>query len=59
MNIKTNHKGGAPKELHWVTNLSDFDLGRPVTLLTAQAWPNRSNGPPAINGSVGQWLQTK
>ena len=56
MNITTNHKGGAPKELHWVSNLSDFDLGRPVTLLTMQDWPNRPNGPPAINGSVGQWL---
>ena len=56
MNIKTNHKGGAPKQLHWVTNLFDFDLGRPVTLITAHAWRNRSNGPPAINGSVGQWL---
>ena len=56
MNITTNHKGGAPKELHWVTNLAHFDLGRPVTTITAQPWLNRSNGPPAINGSVGQWL---
>ena len=46
MNTTTNQKGGAPKELHWVSNLSDFDLGRPVTLLTMQPWPNRSNGPP-------------
>ena len=50
MNIKTNHHGGAPKETHWVTNLSDFDLGRPVTLLTAQAWPNRPIGPPEVAG---------
>ena len=56
MNIKANHKGGAPKQPHWVTNLSNFDLGRPVTLLTAQDWPNRPNSPPATNGSVGQWL---
>jgi hypothetical protein len=39
-----------PKATTWVINLCNFDLGRPVTLLTTQAWPNRPIGPPKVAG---------
>ena len=39
---------GPPKETTWAINFCHFNLGRPVTLLTSQPWPNRSIGPPTV-----------
>jgi hypothetical protein len=44
----TNQKHACTKESSWYKTRNTFGAARPTTILTKEAWPNRSNGPPCL-----------